>query len=83
MQKILCPHCYKIMGGESSTSRNGIKHTYYKCHACNKRIKDTIKVIDKNLETGYFKYNSSTKNIDFFENLENEQEMEFCFFIKR
>ena len=39
--------------------------------------KDTIKVIDKNLETGYFKYNSCTKNIDFFENLENEQEIEF------
>ncbi len=38
--------------------------------------KDTIKVIDKNLETGYFKYNSCTKNIDFFENLENEREME-------
>lgn len=39
--------------------------------------KDIIKVIDKNLETGYFKYNSRTQNIDFFENLESEQEMKF------
>ena len=38
--------------------------------------KDIIKVIDKKLETGYFKYNSCTKNIDFFENLENERKME-------
>lgn len=47
MQKILCPHCHKIMGGESSTSRNGTKHTYYKCHACNKRISE--KKIEKEL----------------------------------
>lgn len=47
--------------------------------------KDSIKVIDKNLETGqYFKYNSCTKNIDFFENLENEREMEiYVFFYKK
>ncbi len=27
----------------------------------------TIKVVDKNKEQGYFKYNSTTKEVDFYE----------------
>lgn len=41
MQKIRCPHCNKIMGGSSSTSKNKTKHTYYKCANCNTRINET------------------------------------------
>lgn len=34
----------------------------------------TIKVIDKNKEQGYFKYNSKTKSVDFYEkNIENKE----------
>lgn len=40
MQKIVCPKCHKIMGGESSTSGTGTKHTYYKCNRCKKRISE-------------------------------------------
>ena len=31
----------------------------------------TIKIIDKNNETGYFQYNSETKKIDFSQELSN------------
>ncbi len=47
MQKILCPKCHKIMGGESSTSGTGDKHIYYKCNCCKKRISE--KKIEKEL----------------------------------
>ena len=47
MQKILCPKCHKIMGGESSTSGTGDKHIYYKCNSCKKRISE--KKIEKEL----------------------------------
>lgn len=47
MQKILCPKCHKIMGGESSTSGTGDKHIYYKCNYCKKRISE--KEIEKEL----------------------------------
>lgn len=34
----------------------------------------TIKVIDKNKEQGYFKYNSTTKEVDFYEkNIKNKE----------
>jgi len=36
----------------------------------------TIKVIDKNKEQGYFKYNSKTKSVDFYERNIKNQEME-------
>ena len=33
----------------------------------------TIKVVDKNNEQGYFKYNSKTKSVDFYEeNIKNK-----------
>ena len=47
MQKIYCPRCHKIMGGESSTSHTGDKHNYYKCNNCKKRISE--KKIEKSL----------------------------------
>ena len=47
MQKIYCPRCHKIMGGESSTSHTGDKHIYYKCNNCKKRISE--KKIEKSL----------------------------------
>ncbi len=47
MQKIVCPNCHKIMGGESSTSGTGVKHIYYKCNRCKKRISE--KRIEKEL----------------------------------
>ncbi len=36
----------------------------------------TIKVIDKNNEQGYFKYNSKTKSVDFYEKNIKNKEME-------
>ena len=34
----------------------------------------TIKVIDKNKEQGYFKYNSTTKEVDFYKkNIKNKE----------
>lgn len=34
----------------------------------------TIKVIDKNKEQGYFKYNNKTKTVDFYEkNIKNKE----------
>ena len=36
----------------------------------------TIKIIDKNKEQGYFKYNSKTKSVDFYERNIKNQEME-------
>lgn len=36
----------------------------------------TIKVIDKNKEQGYFKYNSKTKAVDFYEKIIKNKEME-------
>lgn len=36
----------------------------------------TIKVIDKNNEQGYFKYNSKTKEVDFYEKYTKNKEME-------
>ena len=36
----------------------------------------TIKAIDKNNEQGYFKYNSKTKEVDFYEKYTKNKEME-------
>ena len=36
----------------------------------------TIKVIDKNNEQSYFKYNSKTKSVDFYEENIKNKEME-------
>ena len=36
----------------------------------------TIKVIDKNKEQGYFKYNTKTKSVDFYEKNIKNKEME-------
>ena len=47
MQKIRCPHCNKIMGGASSTSKSGEKHLYYQCASCGMRINE--KKIEKPL----------------------------------
>ena len=34
----------------------------------------TIKLVDKNNDTGYFKYNSKTKTVDFYEkNIKNKE----------
>ena len=38
--------------------------------------KFTIKVIDKNNEQGYFKYNTKTKSVDFYEKNIKNKEME-------
>lgn len=39
----------------------------------------TIKVIDKNNEQGYFKYNSKTKSVDFYEKNIKNKEMELSY----
>ena len=36
----------------------------------------TIKVIDKNKEQGYFKYNNKTKSVDFYDRNIKNKEME-------
>lgn len=36
----------------------------------------TIKIIDQNKEQGYFKYNSKTKSVDFYEKNIKSKEME-------
>lgn len=36
----------------------------------------TIKLIDKNNDVGYFKYNSKTKAVDFYEKNIKDKEME-------
>lgn len=36
----------------------------------------TIKLIDKNNDVGYFKYNSKNKSVDFYENNIRNKEME-------
>lgn len=36
----------------------------------------TIKVIDKNKKQGYFKYNTKTKSVDFYEKNIKKEEME-------
>lgn len=36
----------------------------------------TIKVVDKNNEQGYFKYNTKTKSVDFYEKNIKNKEME-------
>lgn len=36
----------------------------------------TIKVVDKNNEQGYFKYNNKTKSVDFYEKNIKNKEME-------
>ena len=36
----------------------------------------TIRVIDKNNEQGYFKYNNKTKSVDFYEKNVKNKEME-------
>lgn len=33
----------------------------------------TIKLIDKNNDVGYFKYNSKTKSVDFYENIKKKE----------
>lgn len=36
----------------------------------------TIKVVDKNKQQGYFKYNNKTKSVDFYEKNIKNKEME-------
>lgn len=70
MQKILCPKCHKIMGGESSTSGTGDKHTYYKCNCCKKRISE------KKIEKELIKFLSDM--LDFFLIIDNSFKPSMC-----
>lgn len=63
MQKILCPKCHKIMGGESSTSGTGDKHIYYKCNCCKRRISE------KKIESELMKFLNDM--LDFFLIIDN------------
>ena len=63
MQKILCPKCHKIMGGESSTSGTGDKHIYYNCNCCKRRISE------KKIESELMKFLNDM--LDFFLIIDN------------
>lgn len=55
---------------------------YLKQHFCIDEVslylldRFTIKLIDKNNDIGYFKYNSKTKSVDFYEKNIKNKEME-------
>lgn len=51
---------------------------YFNANEVNLYLLDrfTIKLIDKNNDVGYFKYNSKTKAIDFYEKNMKNKEME-------
>lgn len=70
MQKILCPKCKKIMGGESSTSGTGDKHIYYKCNCCKKRISE------KKIEKELMKFLNDM--LDFFLIVDNSFKPSMC-----
>lgn len=70
MQKILCPKCHKIMGGESSTSGTGEKHIYYKCNCCKKRISE------KKIESELMKFLNDM--LDFFLIIDNSFKPSMC-----
>lgn len=70
MQKILCPKCHKIMGGESSTSGTGDKHIYYKCNSCKKRISE------KKIEKELMKFLNDM--LDFFLIIDNSFKPSMC-----
>ena len=70
MQKILCPNCHKIMGGESSTSHTGEKHVYYKCNCCKKRISE------KKIEKELLKFLNDM--LDFFLIIDNSFKPSIC-----
>ncbi len=70
MQKILCPKCHKIMGGESSTSGTGDKHIYYKCNCCKKRISE------KKIEKELMKFLNDM--LDFFLIVDNSFKPSMC-----
>lgn len=70
MQKILCPKCHKIMGGESSTSGTGAKHIYYKCNCCKKRISE------KKIEKELMKFLNDM--LDFFLIIDNSFKPSMC-----
>ena len=70
MQKILCPKCHKIMGGESSTSGTGDKHIYYKCNCCKKRISE------KKIEKELMKFLNDM--LDFFLIIDNSFKPSMC-----
>ncbi len=70
MQKILCPKCHKIMGGESSTSGTGDKHIYYKCNCCKKRISE------KKIEKELIKFLNDM--LDFFLIVDNSFKPSMC-----
>ena len=70
MQKILCPKCHKIMGGESSTSGTGDKHVYYKCNCCKKRISE------KKIEKELMKFLDDM--LDFFLIIDNSFKPSMC-----
>ncbi len=63
MQKIACSKCHKIMGGESSTSKTGEKHVYYKCNCCKVRISE------KKIEEKLMKFLNDM--LDFFLIIDN------------
>lgn len=70
MQKILCPKCHKIMGGESSTSGTGDKHIYYRCNCCKKRISE------KKIEKELMKFLNDM--LDFFLIVDNSFKPSMC-----
>lgn len=70
MQKILCPKCHKIMGGESSTSGTGAKHIYYKCNCCKRRISE------KKIESELMKFLNDM--LDFFLIIDNSFKPLMC-----
>ncbi len=49
LQKLRCPKCGKILGGNATRKKNGNIYYYYQCHSCNISIKE--KDIEKEAKT--------------------------------
>ncbi|MBR1416506.1 MAG: recombinase family protein [Bacilli bacterium] len=63
MQKIKCPKCKRIMGGNSGNSKSGEKHCYYYCPNCN------IRINEKRIEKSLIKFLNDM--LDFFLIIDN------------
>ena len=41
LQKLICPHCNRILAGKATRKKNGSIYYYYYCHDCKLNIKET------------------------------------------
>ena len=63
LQKLMCPKCKRVLGGNATRKKNGTIYYYYQCHDCKTKIKE------KDIEKAF---NSFIEEIQEYDSVVNQ-----------